>query len=546
MTVSTKNGAELETNGENLTPQKIVLVNSLSPGDILLMTVAIRSLHKAFPGQFEIDVRSPCNEIFQNSPYITPIRSGDEEGERRVIEELKKDLDRSEPIVHNGIKYFIAHYPEIHRSGMTGLSFSDGHRMFMAKQLGLNIPRTGMNPDIFFSAKELSSANPLHKFTDYRGKYWVINAGIKNDYTLKWYNHYQEVIDALKGVVKFVQIGHTAHNHPSLTGTIDLRGKTSLRQLFRVMNDAEGCLTCVSMPMVVSAALEKPCVVVAGAREGVRWQLNPNHRYLYTNGCLPCAPYDGCWKSKISECVNIVGSQPKCMEMIKPYQIVDAINSYYEGGVLSHENQEEEQVKKEDAPDEDGPNVLPQVNSIGFSKSESQNIIHSCIFNTLRILKQHNPEDQYLEAYKWHYEKQGNNFLDSYHLMWWIGANFAPKRILEIGCRTGVSICQLLSSYIDHSVIEDVTLVDVFAEQGSPQSVMGNIQLLNLPHEKVNIIKGSSLDVMHDLIKGASSVRDFYNYILVDGCHDKDYARMDLQNAAVLIAPSGFIFFLMI
>ena len=86
--------------------------------------------------------------------------------------------------------------------------------------------------------------------------------------------------------------------------------------------------------MHIAAALEKPCVVVAGGREGTRWELYPNQRFLYTNGALDCAMYDGCWKSKVEECAHLEAGVPLCMEIIRPEDIVRAMEMYYLGGVL--------------------------------------------------------------------------------------------------------------------------------------------------------------------------------------------------------------------
>lgn len=535
--------------------ERIVIVNSLSPGDILIMTCAIRSLQQAYPGRFEVDVRSPCNEIFMHSPYIHPVYPKNPRDEQAIIEKLKADLDHP-PIELDDIKYLIAHYPEIHRSGMTGSHFSDGHRMFLSKQLNLPIPATGMQPDLFFSDAELALPNPVAKFAKYSGRYWVLNAGIKNDYTLKWYNHYQEVVDLLQGKIQFVQTGDLSHNHPPLKGVIDMRGKTNLRGFFRTCRDADGIVSCVSMPMVVAAALKKPCVVVAGAREGVRWQLNPDHQFLFRNGVMSCADYDGCWKSRKEDCVNKHPSgEPMCMELIAPQEIVRAIELYYLGGRLppltgvAIENKVDtlQGLPKTAHSQEEGMHIVHQdkettVQKVGivFTDLEQRRMINAHIFNVLRILKQHNPQDQYLEAYQGHYAKRGETFVDSYHVMHWIGSHFAPKRILEIGCRTGVSICQLLSSYFDHSKIEEIVLCDIFAEQGSPEGVLSNLGAMNIPVAgKIQFRKGSSLEEMPKLIAEGKK----YDYVLVDGCHDKDYARQDLINAVALVDDAGFILF---
>lgn len=546
--------------------EKIVLVNSLSPGDVLMMTGAIRSLHKEYPGRFLTDVRSPCNEIFANSPYITPLHPHSPQRERDIIEQLKKDLNHP-PIEFDNIKYLIAHYPEIHRSGMTGTHFSDGHRIFLSKQLNIPIPSTGMQPDIFFSKSELNAINPIEKFYPHavQGKsYWVINAGIKNDYTLKWYDHYQEVIDLLKDKIQFVQVGHAAHDHKPLNGVLDMRGKTSLRELFRVCKEADGIVSCVSMPMVVAAALEKPCVVVAGAREGVRWQLNPDHQFLYRNGVMSCATRDGCWKSKTTECINKADNgQPLCMELIRPEDIVRSIELYYLGGRLPAKNYGASYIISEEKAKEAAKEVLKDFRfpfkseeeetthmdqstdkaawdmEIKFSPIEKDRMINAHIFNILRILKKVNPEDQYFEAYQSHYAKRGESFMDTYHAMHWIGSQFAPQRVLEVGCRTGVSICQLLSSYLNHESLTEVILCDVFAELGTPDTPVNSLKYLNIPTDKLTVVKQSSLEYLPELI----ALGKQFDYILVDGCHDKDYAKQDLINAAQLIATGGFILF---
>jgi hypothetical protein len=302
----------------------------------------VRSLHKAYPDRFETDVRSPAQEIFYNSPYITKFTAKDPRIEHEAIETLKRN-EAHPPIEVEGIhgnkaKYVIAHYPEIHRSGMTGLPFVDGHRMFLEKQLGVAIPRSGMKPDIFFSQDELNLPRKVKE------PYWIINAGIKTDYTLKFYPHYQEVVYLLKDEIRFVQVGHEAHNHPPLKGVIDMRGKTpSLRDLFLLSHYADGSINCVTMQMVIMATLEKPCVVVAGAREGVRWQLNPNHQFIYRNGVMKCAPYDGCWRSKLEDCdFKSKEGNPMCLELIAPEEIARAVRLYYLGGRLNKEEKGKE------------------------------------------------------------------------------------------------------------------------------------------------------------------------------------------------------------
>lgn len=302
--------------------KRLILRNRLSPGDVLVMTAALRSLHKAYPGKFLTDVDCPTPAIFENNPYITKL-----EGSGQVV-------DMHYPLISDHSARGL-HHPG---AGVSGRHFSDGHRKFLEDVLEIEIPRTGLTPEIYLSQDERLWPSPVLREHGFTGRYWVLNAGSKGDFPLKQYHRYQEVVDLLLekwgGALKIVQIGRPEHNHPALKGVLDMRGKTGDRELYRTIYHAEGVVTCVSYPMHIAAAFGKPCVVVAGGRESTRWELYPNHRFLYMNGALPCASYDGCWKSRLEDCSNRVGDAPKCMEMTKPSMITEAIELYYEGGVL--------------------------------------------------------------------------------------------------------------------------------------------------------------------------------------------------------------------
>lgn len=298
-------------------PEKLILENPLAPGDVLVSTCAIRDLHLAYPGEYLTDIRCPsgCEQVFENSPYITKIKDDDPDVRRIKLE-----------------------YSGIHKSGRSGKPFVEAHTEDLAVALGRPIPSTSLLPDIFLSQDEKLWPSPVLKEHGYSGKYWIINAGIKNDYTLKHYHRHQEVVDLLKDKVQFVQVGQMEHHHPALTGVLDMRGKTNLRELFRLSYHAEGAICAVSLQMVVMAALEKPCVVISGGREPVRWQMAPNHRFLAVNGAIECARYDGCWKSKKSDCLNLLeGDVPLCMDMIRAEDVARAVELHYIGKMLEYE-----------------------------------------------------------------------------------------------------------------------------------------------------------------------------------------------------------------
>jgi predicted O-methyltransferase YrrM len=166
--------------------------------------------------------------------------------------------------------------------------------------------------------------------------------------------------------------------------------------------------------------------------------------------------------------------------------------------------------------------------------------VNSAVFNTLRILKKLTPTDTYLEAYQWHYNKRKETFMDTYHFMWFLGSVVKPRRILEIGSRTGISICQLLSAYLDHSIIENVVLCDLFNDGlCTPDLIFNNLKHLNIPTDKVKFLIGDSLAQIPAYMQKFPDNK--MDYILIDGNHDKDYARQDLANAVKLIDIGGYL-----
>jgi len=423
-------------------------------------------------------------------------------------------------------------YPEIHFSGQSGRHFSDGHRMFLAEQIGRPIPQNGIQPDLFLS--EAEKRRPLvEELSGWDGDYVVLDAGCKNDYSLKRYSFYQEVVDLLAARgIKCVQVGlqSPGHTHPVLNGTINLLGKTdNARDLFSVIYNADAVITPVSFPMHVAAALRKPCVVVALGREAARWEYYPNHRYLTVNGALPCCSYDGCWKNTIADCVDLVDSQygkvPHCQMLVPPQMIVDAVMMYYEGGMVKPVEQSLKNTV------ERGPNTPSNED----------------ILLVLRHLKEHNPGDPYLENYQGHIAKRGDKFYDIYHFIWeWFGEH-APKRILEIGTWTGNSLGQMLRAHPDPESIEFLLTCDLFdCAETSPQIVRENMRYLGVPGEvngRILFSVGQSqieLKVLDQLYPDAWEKG--FDFILVDGAHwPPELPRQDLDNCGPLVAKGGVI-----
>ena len=47
-------------------PRRLILRSLQSPGDVVMLTAAVRDLHAACPGQFETDVRSSAPALWEH------------------------------------------------------------------------------------------------------------------------------------------------------------------------------------------------------------------------------------------------------------------------------------------------------------------------------------------------------------------------------------------------------------------------------------------------------------------------------------------------
>lgn len=316
--------------------RKILLKNFLSPGDVVMLTAAVRDLHLNNPGVFETDVLTTAMPLWDHNPFLTA---------------LSEDAP--------GVESLECHYPLINRSNQSPYHFIHGFAQYLGEKLGVPVNPTAFKGDIHVSPEERNQCSQVKEILGRDVPFWIVVAGGKTDYTIKWWHpaRYQEVVDHFKNRILFVQVGESGHRHPKLEGALDLRGKTSIRQFVRLMHHAQGVLCPVTFAMHLAAAVEsrsdapknRPCVVVAGGREPVHWEAYSHHRFLHTQGALTCCQSGGCWRSRTvplgdgdskdepkSLCVDVVRDLPRCMDMITSKMVIEAIESYFVGGVISY------------------------------------------------------------------------------------------------------------------------------------------------------------------------------------------------------------------
>lgn len=299
-----------------------------------MLTAALRDLHRSHPGQFETDVRTSGKELWLNNPHLTPL--DENSGEVEVLD---------------------CHYPLIHESNQRPVHFLHGFVDYLNQQLRLNIQVSAFKGDIHLSPEERTAACQLEA-VGWNAPFWIIVAGGKYDFTVKWWDftRWQKVVDHFRGRIQFAQVGANEHFHPKLEGAIDLRGRTTLRELVRLMHHAQGVVCPVTFAMHLAAAVPtkdgkslRPCVVVAGGREPAHWEAYPGHQFIHTIGALPCCQNGGCWKARTlalgdgdpndspyRRCLRVKGTLPECMDMIPAEEVIRRIEMYFQGGACEY------------------------------------------------------------------------------------------------------------------------------------------------------------------------------------------------------------------
>lgn len=316
--------------------RKLILRNGYSPGDIVMMTAAVRDLHRTYPGRFQTDVRTACPELWEHNPYLTPLRDDDPAVETMACRYALINQCNQRP--YHCLHALIEH---------------------LNARLRLNVKPTEYKGDIHLSDLEKSWYSQVHEWTRNDLPFWIVSAGGKYDITIKWWDaaRYQAVVDHFRGKIQFVQVGQQGHYHPPLKGVIDLRGRTNLRELVRLVYHAQGVLCPVTSLMHLAAAVPvrdgrrgtRPCVVIAGGREPAHWEAYRDHQFIHTNGALACGREGGCWRDRTYPlgdgdardqadrlCPQVVGRLPRCMDLITPAEVIRRIELYFQGGAATY------------------------------------------------------------------------------------------------------------------------------------------------------------------------------------------------------------------
>lgn len=315
--------------------RKLILRITGSPSENVLMTAVVRDLHLCHPGCFAIDVRSLYPMVWEHNPYLVPLREDDPSTEVLELTEITSRLSA------DGTQHALHCFT-----------------IYLNSLLNLNVKLTALKGDIHLSEEEKSWTSQVAELVGKSVPYWIVVSGGSNEITTKLWEaeRYQAVIDSFRDRIQFVQVGGGRHYHPKLHGVIDFRGRTDLRQLIRLVYHAQGVLCPATLLMHLAAAVEldaqarnRACVVLAGGSQAVHKYCYPQHQIIHVVGALLCAGSGGCLRSRVFPlrdntlhdssnqlCIDVVNQLPRCMDLIKPEEVVRRIEFYFQTDALHY------------------------------------------------------------------------------------------------------------------------------------------------------------------------------------------------------------------
>jgi ADP-heptose:LPS heptosyltransferase len=327
-------------------PVKMIVTQKQCPGDLVVLSAALRDLCTLHPNKFQIGIELANNpelyDIFDYNPYIYELDPEDPDV-IRIQAECGKQISQSNEMPGH---YIHAFHRDFERK--LGIKVRPDHRDGYANCF---------KGDIHLRDEEKDKHSMVFDKLQKNVPFWLLNVGYKDDVPIKSWGQakYQELVDQNRDVT-FVQIGreHKGHHHPRLEGpnVVDLVGQTSIRDVILLMYWAAGVVTGVSFLMHLSAAMKphpkykrkiRPCIVIAGGRETAHWEQYPGHAYFHTIGMLPCCSQGGCWKARVKplhdgkddprKMCRMVDEHAgekiaKCMNMFHPIEVGMQIERY--------------------------------------------------------------------------------------------------------------------------------------------------------------------------------------------------------------------------
>jgi len=168
--------------------------------------------------------------------------------------------------------------------------------------------------EFFFSEREMSE---FQKKFSFNKNFSIISPVSKSSYTInkQWdFSHFQQVVNLKKDVL-WVQTGLS--DDRLLSGVIDLRGKTSIRELIYIVSKANFILSTEGVLNHIASAFETTSYVIISGFSDKSIAAYHNTHFFESKFDCPDSP---CWR--LNDC--LFPNRP-CINQIKPKDIVNQI-----------------------------------------------------------------------------------------------------------------------------------------------------------------------------------------------------------------------------
>lgn len=209
-------------------------------GDVVILTNVIHNLKKSFPDiNFCVDAKNNYLDVFENNPYISWF---DKDVADFFVECVYAPYSQKTANAGSCISAFNIN------------AFEKMRRITSEDKFFIHI----LTPEFFIKIDD-------NKY----GDYCIINANCQTCSETKSYPFYQDVINSRKDI-KFIQIGGNEERDitSNLDGVIDLRGKTSVKELISIVANAKCVISPPSAIVHIAAAFPNvKTIVLSGARE---------------------------------------------------------------------------------------------------------------------------------------------------------------------------------------------------------------------------------------------------------------------------------------
>jgi predicted O-methyltransferase YrrM len=117
------------------------------------------------------------------------------------------------------------------------------------------------------------------------------------------------------------------------------------------------------------------------------------------------------------------------------------------------------------------------------------------------------------------------------------------NKLLEIGCFEGLSSVFFADNFLDNSN-SSLTCVDPFlnVDNNDHKQFLQNNEEMNFDYN-ISICKNSDKIIIHKITSDIffEKNNETYNFIYIDGCHEPDFIKRDMENSFNILEKNGIM-----